>query len=225
MGNNIRQRNPNPQKSKSWQWWIEKVIVPILLAMIPGYFLLLSTGAIDNPFKSQPTPVETPTATLTETSTNIPTITLITTVPVEASVTSTTVVVSVTPTEVTLSPAIQVMDQYYKYINNANIPDDFSRAWDLLTQKLKCNSSDQCKFENYRDFWLGQQVNYKLYDCGANEVDTELIYYKRGTQPDINKAPVFLRYTLVEENGQLKLNAGDFTNGISAYCPLAVSYP
>ncbi len=130
-----------------------------------------------------------------------------------------------TPTVIALPPAIQVMDQYYKYINHASIPSDLSRAWDLLTQKLQCNSSDQCKFENYRDFWWGQQVNYRLYDCGSNKVDTELIYYTRNSQPLANKAPVYLRYTLVDDNGQLKVNAGESTNGISAYCTLAVSYP
>lgn len=81
MGNNIRQRNPNPQKPKLWHWLIEKVIMPFLLALIPGYFLLLSTGVIDNPFTPLPTPTpiypsDTPTLMdLDDSPTPTPTIT------------------------------------------------------------------------------------------------------------------------------------------------------
>lgn len=37
-------------KPKPWQWWVEKVVMPILLALISGYFLLIAGGIIDGPF-------------------------------------------------------------------------------------------------------------------------------------------------------------------------------
>lgn len=136
-----------------------------------------------------------------------------------------TEIITPTPTELALSPAIQVTDQYFRHINNAAIKDDLSRAWDLMTQKLQCNPSDLCNFITYRDYWWGLQVHYKLYDCGSNIVATELVYYARGTQPLEGGKPSYLRYTLAEEDSQLKLYGAENIDGISAYCPLAVTYP
>jgi hypothetical protein len=136
-----------------------------------------------------------------------------------------TEIITPTPTELALSPAIQVTDQYFRYINNAAIKDDLSRAWDLMTQKLQCNPSDQCNFITYRDYWWGLQVHYKLYDCGANIVAVELVYYLRGMQPLEGASPSYLRYTLAEENNQLRLYSIENIDGISAYCPLSVIYP
>jgi hypothetical protein len=129
------------------------------------------------------------------------------------------------PTETALSPAIQVVDQYYKYINNAAIDDDLSRAWDLLTRKLQCNPSDQCNFETYKNYWWGLQVHYKLYDCGSNIIDAELNHFLRGLQPLEDITPVYLQIILTEEVGQLKLYSAENVDGISAYCPQAVTYP
>jgi hypothetical protein len=52
-----------------------------------------------------------------------------------------------------------------------------------------------------------------LYDCGQNIVDAELIYFARGTQPLEGIEPVYLRYTLAEEEGQLKLHGGEKSKG------------
>jgi len=203
-------RNKNNENSPI-QWWMEKVVVPILLAVIPGYFLLISTGVLENPFKPKPAPTDVPVVISEESPA-----TERAAVPPSAAAEA--------ATEETLSPAVQVMDQYYNYINAANISEDLSRAWDLLTNKLQCSSND-CKFDDFTSFWMKNQVHYKLYDCGSNMVDTELTFYKRGSQPTGSKSPVYLRYTLTEENGQLKLDSGEGREGISALCPLAVSYP
>ncbi len=37
-------------KPKPWQWWVEKVLMPIMLALLSGYFLLIAGGIIDGPF-------------------------------------------------------------------------------------------------------------------------------------------------------------------------------
>lgn len=43
---------PTSQQAKPWQWWIEKVVVPIVLALISGYFLLIASDIIKNPFQA-----------------------------------------------------------------------------------------------------------------------------------------------------------------------------
>lgn len=57
---------PNSHQVKTWQWWIEKVFVPILLALLSGFFLLLSSGIIENPFLYQtiPTVTDSPVSSL-----------------------------------------------------------------------------------------------------------------------------------------------------------------
>jgi hypothetical protein len=122
------------------------------------------------------------------------------------------------PTLDPISPPVRTVDQYFKYINNAAIQDDLQRAWDLLTEKLQCNKSDQCQFSTYSKFWWQVQVQYTLYDCGSNTVAAELIYYGRDKTPRPNTKPTFLSYEVLEQNGQLKLNSATTISGISAYC-------
>jgi hypothetical protein len=133
---------------------------------------------------------------------------------------STTNEVTTSPTadQSALPPAVQTVDQYFKYINNAGIDDDLERAWNLMTTNLQNNPSDQGRFETYQGFWWGEQVRYKLYDCGSNTVAAELIYYSRNTTPDMSKTPEYMLFELVEENGQLKLNGASRETGVSAYC-------
>lgn len=133
---------------------------------------------------------------------------------------------SIPEPKTSLSPAVQAMDQYYRYINNAGVSDDLSRAWELLTKKLQCNSSDNCNFVHYRDWWWELKVEYKLYDCGSNTVDTELKYYSRNASGASSSAQsAYVRYVLINESGQLKINSGEIITGISAYCELTVYSP
>jgi len=37
------------QKPKTWQWWVEKVVMPLVLALISGYILLITSGVIAGP--------------------------------------------------------------------------------------------------------------------------------------------------------------------------------
>lgn len=125
-----------------------------------------------------------------------------------------------------LSPAIQTMDQYYRYINEARNSDDLGKAWDLLTINLKCNPSDRCNFIQYQDYWWQFRIQYKLYDCGSNTIDTEVIYYARKSSGPISLARADLtRYQLIDEKGQLKLNSGEAIDQVGATCKLAVSVP
>jgi hypothetical protein len=62
--NNKSKKGKSP---KTWQWWIEKVAMPLLLAMIPAFVLLVTTGVIEIPTTSTQTP--TPSASLPITGT------------------------------------------------------------------------------------------------------------------------------------------------------------
>lgn len=125
-----------------------------------------------------------------------------------------------------LSPAAKVVDQYYRHINDARSSDELGKAWDLITIKLKCNPSDKCNFVQYQDYWWQFKVQYKLYDCGSNTIDAEVIYYARRAAGPISSArPEYIRYQLVDNNGQLKLDSGDAIERIGADCKPAVSVP
>ncbi len=41
--------NGNDAKPKTWQWWIEKVLMPIVVAILSGYILLLASHVIKTP--------------------------------------------------------------------------------------------------------------------------------------------------------------------------------
>lgn len=169
---------------------------------------LVASGMIDG--AEPPTPTSLPSST----STSVP-----------ATSSPTMAVPTPSATENAISPAIQTMDQYFTSINKAGIRDDLARAWDLMTNKLQCNPSDQCNIGHYQDFWWKLQVDYKLYDCGSNAVAAELRFYSRGGTPNYSRSPEYVTYELIEENGQLKLNSAKTGTGISTYCVLAFPVP
>jgi len=178
------------------------LVIAFLTIISFGLLFWLAASGILQIGGSQP-----PTPTIAPSATSVPT-----------SVTPTLEVVVPTDTEHLVSPAVQTVDQYFKYINNAGIDDDLQRAWSLLTTKLQCNPSNQCVFDSYRDFWWKLQAHYKLYDCSSNTVAAEIIYYNRNATPNLSKTPDYMMYELLEEDGQLKLNSASVETGISAYC-------
>lgn len=124
------------------------------------------------------------------------------------------------------SPAVQTIDQYYKYINEARSSSDLRNAWNLLTTAFKCNPGDRCNFVRYQTHWWQIKVHYKLYDCGSNTIDADLIYYPRKSSgPTASAQTEYIRYQLVDEGGQLKLESGESIKRIRASCELAVSVP
>jgi hypothetical protein len=207
-------------------------LVMIFLALVLSFvsvFLLLRFYITPPALSEKPTPTDNiPTLVSTDvpiaaTSTNVPVVATLTNVP--TALTPTMEVVEPTATEKTLAPAVQTVQQYFNYINNAGIRDDLNRAWDLMTNKLQCNKSDQCNVEHYKDFWWKLQVQYQLFDCGSNQVAAKLIYYTRGSKPNSSGSPAYLVYDLLDENGELKLNSAKIDTGISTYCELSISFP
>src|SRR5512138_2210882 len=68
-----------------------------------------------------------------------------------------------TTSEETLSPTVQTIDQYFRYINLAKSSEDLGKAWEMMTIKSKCNPADRCNFVQFQDFWWNFRVEYKLY--------------------------------------------------------------
>ncbi|MGB8982135.1 MAG: hypothetical protein WCC12_09680 [Anaerolineales bacterium] len=127
--------------------------------------------------------------------------------------------------EITLSPAVQTVDQYLRFINEAKSNSELSRAWDLMAEEFRCNPTDKCSLENFNNRWWSIQIRYKLYDCGPDTVAAELIYYGRNALPDLSGSPSYIEYGLIEDGAQLRINRGSVVAGIGASCKLAVSVP
>jgi hypothetical protein len=127
-----------------------------------------------------------------------------------------------TATQIPISPAVQTIDQYFTYINEAGVDDDLRQAWDLLTPKFQCSSS-KCDYNDFRNFWWKNQVQYELYDCGASKVAAKVVYYARNSTPTAK--PFYLNLELLEEDGQLKINGASTDTGISSSCELVPSLP
>jgi hypothetical protein len=84
-------------------------------------------------------------------------------------------------TQPAISPAARTVDEYFVAINSAKERGDLGVAWNLLTPALQCNPSDNCSYAHYEQWWWDWQVRYTIYDCRNTLVDTELVFYSRGT--------------------------------------------
>ncbi len=109
------------------------------------------------------------------------------------------------------------MEDYFNSLNVNNV----KHAWELLTPKLQCNSSDHCDLSSYADWWSNWKVGYQLYDCGANAIEVALIYMPRTSKsPPTPAGPAYVLYQLVEYGGELKINAGTIESKLNPQCLL-----
>lgn len=129
----------------------------------------------------------------------------------------------------TLSNAIVAVNNFYRWVNDAQTRDDLKKAWDLETSGpagLQCREASACQYSNFQDSWWVWKVQYKLYDCGSNQVDAELRYYKRDTSiATAPTDPIYVRYQLVEAEGELKIDKGQKIGAPGADCILEISVP
>ena len=127
------------------------------------------------------------------------------------------------------SNAIIVMNNFYEWINTARNKNDLLRSWNLETSGIngfQCREAAGCNFSNFQNTWWEQKIQYKLYDCGSNLVDAQLRYYKRDPLlASTPTAPIYLRYQLVDIDGELKINKAESINGPGAECELTISVP
>ena len=124
------------------------------------------------------------------------------------------------------SSAIKTMDNFFSLINNAQSKADLIYSWSLETSEFQCAEAAKCNLSKFQDFWMQFKVNYKLYDCGYNIVDTEQTYYPRDPLSTSGPRPSFsARYVLKEIGGQLKINNTEITLAPNPLCELRVAVP
>lgn len=154
--------------------------------------------------------------------------TLVTFTPVSTSTDTPIAALDGTPTG-SLSPAVDVMNNFYSWINNAGNKDDLLRSWNLETSGtngFQCREAAGCEFTKFRDTWWDLKVQYNLYDCGSNVVDVEVrTYHRNPLLASTPNAPFFVRYELVNVSGELLINRGTGIEGPGADCDLAISVP
>lgn len=124
------------------------------------------------------------------------------------------------------SAAVISVNNFFSLINNAQTADDLLGAWNLESNSFQCLEAAGCDPVKFQNFWINWKVQYRLYDCGANIVDTAQIYYPKN--PLSGSSPTdwfFRRYQLIEEGGQLKINEGSKIESPDTYCPLVISVP
>jgi hypothetical protein len=117
-----------------------------------------------------------------------------------------------------LSPAAQVVDYHFRFINNAKDNGELIQSWNLMTSKLQCNPSDQCQFINFQNWWWQWHVQYEVYDCGPNDIIVRYSLVPRD-QPSSTSTTIFYeRYALTQENGELKIDEGHLIDGPDNGC-------
>ena len=114
-----------------------------------------------------------------------------------------------TPTSVGFTaPSVELVDTFYKIINNAQTKDDLFESWDMLTNEAQCNPREKCEYANFQKKWQDSKTANKLYDCGSNSVIVEETRYPRSDNSPLSSvASRFWRYQMVEtENGLMIKN-------------------
>lgn len=128
---------------------------------------------------------------------------------------------SPTPTivpETMLSPAVKIVDQHFRIINDAVDKDDLIQSWNLMTSSFQCNPSDECQFSKFRDWWWQWHVLYEIYDCGPYTVVVRYSVAPRNQPSLISNTIYYERYDLIEGNGELKMNEGHLIDSLDNSC-------
>ena len=124
------------------------------------------------------------------------------------------------------SKAIETVNSFFTWINDAQTKEDLLNAWNIESTEFQCSEPAGCDPTGFQNFWIDWKVRYKLYDCGSNIIATEQIYYPR--DPFSNSKPtdvLYRKYKLAEEDGQLKIITGENIPDPSGTCPLVISVP
>lgn len=87
------------------------------------------------------------------------------------------------PTIVTAFPVAATVETFYKLINGAQSPDDFSAPWDMLTNDEQCNPPEKCELSYFQTRWMESKVIYKIYECGPDHAIVEERLYPRTADP------------------------------------------
>ena len=184
-------RKGKPASTNAIPW---KEFLTVLGSLVAAYFAYLGVRySTDRPIQVTQT-AQAAQARLTASAliSILPTPTASTTPPPTENPTPT-----ITPT-VGLSQAALVLESYFNSIN----ADNTKNAWELLTPKLQCASSDHCDLSSYAAWWSNWRVDYQLYDCGGD------VHSRACKSSATSVGPDYVLYQVVEYGGQMRTNAG-----------------
>ena len=105
-----------------------------------------------------------------------------------------------------MAPSVEMIDTFYKIINNAQAKDDLFASWDMLTNEAQCNAREKCEYVNFQATWQDSKVAYKLYDCGSDRVVAEEMRYPRDGDVSMAGEAQYWKYQLVEFDGVLMIS-------------------
>jgi len=124
-----------------------------------------------------------------------------------------------------ISPSVEVVDKFYKTINEAQKEEDLWAAYMMLTTEAMCSPYifAYCEPSSFQKKWWKSKVAYKLYDCGDNVVIAEETRYPRGDDSlDNSSASRLSRFKLTQTEEALLISDVSFTPSIAEGCVLAV---
>lgn len=129
-----------------------------------------------------------------------------------------------TPASPIISP-VEVVDNFYKKINEAQTETEILAAYNMFTNEAMCNPkiAANCDTTKFQNKWWQVKVTYKLYDCGDNVVIAEEIRYSRDpSAPSTPDAPKFSRFKLVQTEEGLLIDDLSLAQAVADGCILAL---
>ena len=128
-----------------------------------------------------------------------------------------------TPPSVTTADAVATVEEFYKFINDAQAEDDLLKSWMMLTLEEQCNPRDQCTLGFFQDNWWPWLVNYDLYGCSPTRVIAkETLISREGNATSTPPSPRYWRYELIETEAGLMISDRRLAQAPGDDCALTV---
>ena len=128
------------------------------------------------------------------------------------------------PVDSMASPA-DIVEKFYKTINDAQTKDDLLSAFTLITNEAVCSPkiAPNCDTSKFQEKWWQVKVVYKLYACGEDVVIAEESRYPRDpSAPSTPIAPRFSRFTVAQTEDGLLIAEISPTQALEDGCVLAI---
>lgn len=127
------------------------------------------------------------------------------------------------PSSVSALPVAATVETFYKLINDAQSPNDFSASWDMLTNEEQCNTPEKCELSYFQEKWMKSKVIYKIYECGPDHAIVEERLYPRTADPSsANPEARLIRFQLAQADEQIFITNRKTVLALEAGCVLAV---
>lgn len=127
------------------------------------------------------------------------------------------------PPSVSTLPVVAMVETFYKLINDAQSPNDFNAAWDMLTNEEQCNPPEKCELSYFQEKWMESKVTYKIYDCGPDHAIVEERLYPRTADPaSTNPEAKLIRFQLAQTDEETLISNRKMVLALEEGCVLAI---